>query len=322
MSMCSSCRWRFAAGEHLMGRTHTVGERTPSSDILNVIEQMDGLMALGETLVKSGMLPQSIRTREAAVAIILKGRELGIGALEAFSSLHIIKGRPTISPQLMMALADRSGQLDDCQVVDDGHTCSVTVKRKGRTDYTATFSMDDAQNMGLLNRPNWKAMPQVMRQWRATSAAFRQTFADILAGLSTPDEVGASVDAEGTVVFEECDSTGTKSAAEMAQPRAMWAATEEGLGFRPFFDRAREILGPDTYTGVLSAHGCKHYIKIETREQAMVIVKTFRAQGVSLKRVHGSETQIPEPTSSDAKVDETGLSLPQDLIDQFISRPE
>ena len=52
-----------------------------STDILPVIAQMDGLMFLGDTLVKSGMLPQSIKTKEAAVAVILKGRELGIGAL-------------------------------------------------------------------------------------------------------------------------------------------------------------------------------------------------------------------------------------------------
>ena len=122
-------------------------------------------------------------------------------------------------------------------------------------------------------------------------------------------------------MFEESVSTDTETGAKTVPPQTIWATTEEGVGFQPFFDKAREVLGPDAYSGVLAAHGCKHSVEIETREQAMVIVKTFRAQGVSLKRVCPSETQIPDPTSSDGKGDETGLSLPQDLIDQFISRP-
>ncbi len=296
-------------------------------DVLNVVEQMDGLMALGETLIKSGMLPKTITTREAAVAIILKGRELGLGVLEAFSSIHIIAGRPTVSPQLMMALAERSGELEDCQVSDDGSMCAVTVKRLGRSSHTATFSMEDARSLGLLQRPNWKTMPRVMRQWRAVAAAFRPVFADRLSGLCTPDEVGASVDAEGIVIVDEeneCRALPDDHEAPMDKvPSKLWSHTEEAKGFQPFFDKAKEMLGGDEYHAVLGINGCKSRKGIATREQAMAIVKTFRSQGVSLKSQGGHGADLPREIRGTVRDQEpAGLALPQDLIDRFVSRPD
>lgn len=173
-----------------------------TTDILPIIEQMDKLKYLGDTLVKSGMIPSNIKTPEAAVAIILKGREIGIGPMEAFSSINIIQGKPTISPRLMMALAERSGQLTDYEIVDDGNTCTVTVKRGKRVPFSSSFSMDDAKAMGLAGKDNWKKQPKVMRQWRAISAAFRPVFADVLAGLYIPEKMGATVDEEGSIIVD------------------------------------------------------------------------------------------------------------------------
>ena len=173
---------------------------SPSSDIMPILEQMEGMMYLGDTLVKSGLLPSSVKSKETAVAIMLKARELGIGPMEAFSSINIIQGKPTISPQLMIALAERSGALADYRIDDDGKCCTCTVIRRGRSPFSASFSMDDAAKMELQSKGNWKSQPRVMRQWRAVSAAFRLVFADVLAGIYIPDEVGAETDTEGNLV--------------------------------------------------------------------------------------------------------------------------
>ena len=172
-------------------------ERT---DIMPVISQVHDMLKLGQILVKSKMLPKAVSTPEAAVAIMIKARELGIGIMEGFTSINIIQGSPTISPQLMIALAERSGQLEDAVWTDDGDTATCTVKRRGRTANVATFSMANAADLGLAGKQNWQQQPVTMRKWRATSAAFRVTFADVLAGIYTPEEMGADVDDEGQVV--------------------------------------------------------------------------------------------------------------------------
>ena len=151
------------------------------------------MSSMADALVSSGFLPQSVNTPQKAVAIILVGRELGIAPWQALSTINVIQGKPTISPQLMLGLINRSGQLEDMKVTDDGTTCTVIMKRSGRTPHTFTFSMADANAMGLSSKDNWKKQPAVMRQWRAVGGCARIVFPDIILGLYTPEEMGADV---------------------------------------------------------------------------------------------------------------------------------
>lgn len=160
-----------------------------------------------EALVASGFLPQAINTAQKAVAIMLLGRELGVGPWAALTSINVIQGKPTISPQLMLALINRSGQLEDMTIEDDGSACTVSLARKGRTPHRYSFSMADAQSMGLVNKDNWKKQPLIMRQWRAVAGCARVVFADVILGLYTPEEMGAVVIADDqgnmTIVDEQ-----------------------------------------------------------------------------------------------------------------------
>lgn len=148
------------------------------------------------TLLKSGFLPKSITTPEQAIAVMMKGVELGIGPMEALSGINVILGKPAVSPQLMLALARRTRELTDFQVSDDGNSCKVTIQRKGMSPITTQFSMEDAKGMGLASKDNWIKQPKVMRQWRAVAANLRISFPDAIAGLYTPEELGAEVDTD------------------------------------------------------------------------------------------------------------------------------
>jgi hypothetical protein len=164
-------------------------------------------------LVKTGFLPQSIKTPEQAMAIILTGRELGIGTMAALQSINIIANKPTISPQLMLALINRTKEIEDISIKDDGKCCSVTMKRRGRQPHSESFSMADAAAMkttewvngekktiALSEKYNWKQQPATMRKWRAIAACARVVFPDVILGLYTPDEMGAVVNEEGEVI--------------------------------------------------------------------------------------------------------------------------
>lgn len=152
-------------------------------------------------LIKTGFLPQSIKTPEQAMAIILTGRELGIGTMAALNTINVIQGKPTISPQLMLALINRSGQLEDIQITgdsSDGITCMM--KRRGRTAHSSHFGPREAAAMGLNSKDNYKKQPATMYKWRSVADCARAVFPDIILGLYTPDEMGAVTDADGEVI--------------------------------------------------------------------------------------------------------------------------
>jgi hypothetical protein len=162
-------------------------------DALTLATQVGQLRGFGETLVKSGLLPQSIKTPEAAVVIILKGRELGIPPMEALNSISVIQGKPTVSPQLMLALIYRSG-LGSIQILERTDSRSVVrAHRKGLPPQDFTFTLEDARRLGLAEKDNYRKQPSVMLQWRNVAAAARAVFPDVVSGLYTPDEMGAEV---------------------------------------------------------------------------------------------------------------------------------
>lgn len=169
------------------------------------------LTAQAKALVQSGFLPKAIDTPQKAVAIIMLGKELGIAPWASMSSINVIQGKPSVSPQLMLALINRSGQLEDMLVEGDERQCSVTMKRKGRAPHTEAFSIDEARKMNVTNKPTWQSIPGTMLKWRAVAACARVVFPDVILGLYTPDEMGADV---------AVDETGNMEVISVAEPDA------------------------------------------------------------------------------------------------------
>lgn len=153
------------------------------------MEKWQILRQQADTLVKSGFLPVAVNTPEKAIAIIMKGKELGIGAMEALSSINIIQGKPSVSPQLMLALARRTHELEDLKMESTDKGATVTIKRKGQSEYTTKFGIAEATAAGLLQKDNYKKQPAIMFQWRALAGNLRITFPDAISGLYTVDEM-------------------------------------------------------------------------------------------------------------------------------------
>lgn len=159
-----------------------------TGELLN-LDQWELMRRQAETLVKSGFLPVAINTPEKALAIMQKGRELGIPPMEAMSSINVIQGKPSVSPQLMLALARRTGELEDIQMDVSDKVANVTVKRKGQSSYTTTFGIKEATDLQLITKDNYKKQPGVMFQWRALAQNLRVTFPDAIAGLYLVEEM-------------------------------------------------------------------------------------------------------------------------------------
>lgn len=140
-------------------------------------------------IVKSGFLPPQINSAEKALTIMLTGKELGLGLMESLRSINVVQGRPCMAAQLILGLCHRTGQVEDCKIVEEAGKCSVMLKRKGQSPYTSVFTMEDAKKLGLANKDNWIKQPQNMLKWRAISAACRVVFPDAISGIYTPEEI-------------------------------------------------------------------------------------------------------------------------------------
>lgn len=113
--------------------------------------------------------------------------------MQSLNSIHVIEGKPSMSPELMRALVARAGHRID---VKEASADKVTLWGKrcdNESEATVTWTMEDAKMAGLAGRGAWKTYPRAMLLARATSELCRMVFADVVAGLSYTDEEVSSV---------------------------------------------------------------------------------------------------------------------------------
>ena len=160
-------------------------------------------MMLSEKLVKSGFLPASVKTPEAALAIILSGSELGMSTMQSLRSIVIIQGKPTMSADLMLALCKR--RIDVCKyfrlVNSNESEASYETQRAGEPEPTRmTFTMKDAERAQLLGNPTWKKYPAAMLRARCIAALTRAVYPDLVLGVYETNELQDSEPVEARVV--------------------------------------------------------------------------------------------------------------------------
>lgn len=206
---------------------------------LTIPTNWEALKEQATMLVKSGFLPQSVRTPEQAIAIAITSKELGIGMMEGFRSINVIQGKPTISPQLMLALSNRTGQLENIKIDATDERCIVTVTRKGRDSHTEEFGVKEATGLGLMSRDNYRKQPATMFKWRALAANLRVTFPDVMLGFYTPEEMGAEVKVTESEEMEIVQPEGINTGVRV--PKEYWDLKETDP------EAAQARLGEDCY---------------------------------------------------------------------------
>ena len=61
-----------------------------------------------DTIIESGLLPDSITEPEQVITIVQYGKELGLSPHSSLNNLHVIAGRPVISASMLGALLKRA----------------------------------------------------------------------------------------------------------------------------------------------------------------------------------------------------------------------
>lgn len=164
----------------------------------DITDEMWGKIAKISSVV-AGMY--ALQPAQAAMAM-LRGWELGIPISAAIEMVYVVstkKGmRTALATQLMNGLIQRSGLLAKMEVkrLDDGKgNCTgyeIYMARTNGFAYRGSFTQKDAEQAGLLGKDNWKSYDDDMYYNRAFAKVGRRVFPDVLLGMYTPEELGAT----------------------------------------------------------------------------------------------------------------------------------
>lgn len=169
-------------------------------------------MQLGQMLAKSGYF-SDVREAAQAVVKVLAGREMGIGPIAAMTGIYIVKGRVTLSANLMAAQIKRSGKYTYSVAEMTNERCElVYYEVRGDTSHEigrSVFTKEDAQQAGLWGSSEpWKKTPRNMLFARAMSNGAKWHTPDVFSGpIYTPDELTDGQEATYAPVTDEPPQT-------------------------------------------------------------------------------------------------------------------
>lgn len=163
---------------------------------------LEGKMKYAQALATSSLLPRSYQRQPGNLLFALEYADaLGVSPIHAITSIHVIEGKPTASADLIAALIRKAGH--KLRVSGDDRKARAVLIRHDdpEFEFVAEWDLDKAKAAGLTGKGVWKSYPGAMLRSRAITEVARMGAPDALYGvIYTPEELGATVDAEGEPV--------------------------------------------------------------------------------------------------------------------------
>lgn len=145
--------------------------------------------ALAKVAVESGFF--AVKNPAEALVILMTGRELGLTAMQSLRGIYIVKGRPMVSADAMVACVMADPRCELWQPVESTDQRSVIrTKRRGMAEpVTGTFTMDDAKAAQLTGSDMYRKYPRVMLRHRCAAELVREVYPDIILGIFCEGEI-------------------------------------------------------------------------------------------------------------------------------------
>lgn len=160
-------------------------------------------------LHKSGLY-QQFKGPEQTMAVIMRGRALGIDATTALDQMNMIQGRPTLSAQAMIAIVKASPKCKYFHLAESSEDqCTWETWRDGDPGPTRKIltrkECDDAgfslqpeyvwdgskkrKTGKIVTKDKWVEIPATMIMWRCGAALARPVYPDLLNGIYATEEM-------------------------------------------------------------------------------------------------------------------------------------
>ena len=161
------------------------------------LEKFDQAQRVAKMLSSSTMVPDHFRNNvgNCMIGLNFAGR-VGLDPFMVLQKMYIIKGRPGIESQLMIALINKSGRFSPLKFRLSGEgkqrqcACYATEIKSGETcEQTVTWAMVDAEGWNKKPGSKWNTMPDLMFQYRAAAFFGRLFCPEVLLGMMTKEEL-------------------------------------------------------------------------------------------------------------------------------------
>jgi len=164
------------------------------------------VFSLGQVFATSGFF-QDARQAAQAVVKILAGKELGFGPVASMTGIHLVKGRVTLSANLIAAAIKRSKKYNYKVKTFTDQECLIEFYENGELAGSSGFSVKQASAAGL-SGDNWRKYPRNMLFARAMSNGAKWYCADVFSGpVYTPEEMESVVGPDEEVNTETGEIT-------------------------------------------------------------------------------------------------------------------
>jgi hypothetical protein len=146
------------------------------------------LVVMGEQLVKTKFLPAHIQNGIQFAAIVLVGREKGLGTMASCQRLQFIKGTLSERADSQLSRFKAQGGRSEFKELTDERAV-LWVRHPNGDQHTQTFTLQDAIKAGLATNDNYKKHPQAMLRSRAITSALKSVGWDGAVATYDPDEL-------------------------------------------------------------------------------------------------------------------------------------
>lgn len=137
-------------------------------------------------VAKSGLF--GVNTPDQACALMLVAQAEGRHPASAAKEYHIIKGRPSLKADAMLARFQQAGGSVKWEERSDTKVSALFSHPQGG-ELLVTWTIEDGKRAGLANGDNWKKYPRQMLSARVISEGVRAVYPSVVSGLYTPEEV-------------------------------------------------------------------------------------------------------------------------------------
>lgn len=167
------------------------------------------LTQIGPVIYESRMY-RGISSPQAAMAVMLKGYELGLGLSASFEFIQPIQGKYELIPRGALALLHSSPYIKSIEVkrIDTagkfaGYECTIT--RTNGFAHTSRYTLEDANRAGLVKPDSgWMKYPENMCLWRSIGFCADVVAPDVTGGLTNlmkmPEQYDVTLDNQGNVI--------------------------------------------------------------------------------------------------------------------------
>lgn len=161
------------------------------------VQMFEHAQRVSKMLAASTMVPEQFRNNVGNCMIALNfASRTRLDPAMVMQKMYIIKGRPGIEGQLVIALINNSGRFSPLQFRFSGEgkakqcTAFATDIKSGQAcEQTVTWKMVESEGWNKKQGSKWNTMPELMFQYRAAAFFGRLYCPEVLLGMPTREEL-------------------------------------------------------------------------------------------------------------------------------------